>query len=189
MTHPENPEFPLGKRNRRTVLAGLAGTATLAAGTSAMPEKAFSLSQAGTDLPQFEFVFDASIKRGDPMDIGQSKFGARRVVNLLGGSFEGPKIKGEIPPGGTSIYVARADGATVVDAQYVLKTSDGALIFTRNGGLIVPGPEGAPPYIRTTASFEAPEGPYDWLNKALFIGLAHPNQAAQTSNLSIYRLL
>ena len=147
------------------------------------------MSQAGTDLPQFEFVFEASIKRGDPMEIGQSKFGARRVVNLLGGSFEGPKIKGEIPVGGTSIYVARADGVTMVNAQYVLKTGDGALIFTRNEGLIVPGPEGAPPYIRTTASFEAPIGRYDWLNKALFLGLAHPNQATQTSNLAIYRIL
>jgi Protein of unknown function (DUF3237) len=177
-------EFPLVSSDRRSVLTALAAAAC----ASVMPGKAFAVSQAGTDLPRTEFVFEASIKRADAMVVGPSKFGARRVVNLLGGTFEGPKIKGEIPVGGTSLYVARADGVTMVSAQYVLKTDDGAVIFTRNEGLVVPMPNG-PPYIRTTASFEAPVGPYEWLNKALFLGIAHPNPAAQTSNLAIYKLL
>jgi Protein of unknown function (DUF3237) len=186
---PLRPEFFAIRRDRRSVLVASAATIMLGVSGTVLPVAALEVSHPDTDGLQSEFVLEASIKRGEPMEVGPSKFGSRRVVNLLGGTFEGPKLKGEVLVGGTSMYVAREDGATMVDARYVLKTDDGAVILTRNEGLIVPGPEGAAPYIRTTASFEAPQGKYDWLNKALFLGVAHPNQAAQTSNLRIYRIL
>ncbi len=175
--------------DRRAVLGATAKTAALTAAVSILPGEVFGMSQGETAAFQYEFVFEAAIKRADAMNVGSSKFGSRRVVNLLGGSFTGPNIKGEVPAGGTSMYVERPDGATVVEAQYMLKTDDGFLILTRNDGLIVPMGEGKPPYIRTTATFEAPIGKYDWLNKAIFLGIAHPNPAAQTSNLRIYKIL
>jgi len=188
MVDSDNSRGPVrhltGKSDRRSVLSG----AAMAAAASALPFSGASAAETAPDAIQSEFVFEAAIKRADAMNVGPSKFGSRRVVNLIGGTFKGPKIKGEIPPGGTSIYVDRPDGVTAIEAEYVLKTDDGAIIFTRNTGLVVPMPDG-PPYIRATASFEAPIGPYDWLNKALFLGVAHPNQAAQTSNLRIYRVL
>ena len=185
----EQPEFGSALHDRRSVLIGSATAVAVGISGTILAAKADEVSHLDTPELQSEFVLSASIKRGDPMEVGPSKFGSRRVVNLLGGTFEGPKLKGEVLVGGTSMYLARADGSTVVDAQYVLKTDDGVVILTRNEGLIVPGPEGEPPYIRTTASFEAPEGKYDWLNKALFIGVAYPNPAAQTSNLRIYKIL
>ena len=183
------PEFLSDTRDRRSVMTASVKVATLAAAASIFPKEVFGMSQDETAAFQSEFVFEASIKRGDAMNVGPSKFGSRRVVDLLGGSFQGPNIRGEIPSGGTSVYVDRPDGATVVNAQYVLKTDDGVIIYTLNEGLIVPMGEGKPPYIRTTASFEAPIGKYDWLNKALYLGLAHPNPVAQTSNLRIYKIL
>lgn len=186
---PEQREFTSAQHDRRSVLVASAASIALGVSGTILPARAADVSHLDTDGLQSEFVLEASIKRGEPMEIGPSKFGSRRVVNLLGGTFEGPKMKGEVLIGGTSLYVTRADGAVMVDAQYVLKTDDGIEIFTRNDGLIVFGPEGAEPYIRTTASFEAPTGKYDWLNKALFLGVAHPNQAAQTSNLRIYKIL
>jgi hypothetical protein len=183
------PEFLSARHDRRSVMSGSAKVATAAAAASIFPQEVFGMSQDETAAFQSEFVFEAAIKRGDPMNVGPSKYGSRRVVDLLGGSFQGPNIKGEIPSGGTSVYVDRPDGCTEVNAQYVLKTDDGAIIYTLNEGLIVPMGDGKPPYIRMTASFEAPIGKYDWLNKALYLGLAHPNPVAQTSNLRIYKIL
>ena len=185
----ELQELGSDRHDRRSVLVGSAATVLLGISGTIVPAGAAEVSHLETDGVETEFVFEASIKRGDPMEVGPSKLGSRRVVNLLGGTFDGPKMNGEVMVGGTSLYVTRDDGVVMVDAQYVLKTNEGAMIFTRNEGLIAPGPEGAAPYIRTTASFEAPTGKYDWLNKALFLGVAHPNPAAQTSNLRIYKVL
>jgi hypothetical protein len=44
-----------------------------------------------------------------------------------------------------------------------------------NRGIIVPPADGRPGYVRTAPRFHAPQGPYEWLNKATFVGTISPS--------------
>jgi hypothetical protein len=93
--------------------------------------------------------------------VGQSKYGYRNVVPITGGYFEGPKIKGEVLPGGADWQLTRPDGDTELNARYTLKTNDGYVIQITNRVF------GS----RSVVDFEAPiDSPYDWLNHGVFVG-------------------
>ncbi len=132
-----------------------------------------------------DFVFEARVKVDKPLVIGQSAYGLRRVIPIAGGSFAGPGIKGTVVPGGADWQFVRPDGVIDVQAKYTLKTDDGTLIMVENRGMRHAPPavmeriaKGEPVpaseyYFRTTAQFEAPAGSkYEWLNRAVFIGVA-----------------
>ena len=132
--------------------------------------------------PQFEFLFEASGQLARPIEVGKTHHGQRRIIDIGNGSFEGPKIKGTMMPGGVDWQYLRQDGVTVAEARYVLKTHDEVLIQVVSQGLrhgpaevmqrLVKGEEVDPAeyYFRVAPVFEAPEGKYAWLNKSLFIG-------------------
>jgi Protein of unknown function (DUF3237) len=98
--------------------------------------------------------------------IGPSSHGVRRYVPVTGGSFQSPKIRGLVLPGGADWQLQRSDGVLKIDALYSIQADDGAVIIVRNRGLIAAGGS----YGRTTPMFEVPVGPHDWLNKAVFVG-------------------
>jgi hypothetical protein len=129
--------------------------------------------------PQLEFLFVISLEVEEPDQIGPTPWGDRRVVGVRGGSFDGPKLKGRVLPGGSDWIVVRRDGVLVQDVRLVLQTDDGHNILVSYRGMRH-GPEavmervnnGEDPdpseyYFRTTPVFEAPEGKYAWLNKLL----------------------
>ncbi len=60
--------------------------------------------------------------------VGATPNGGRRVGLVGGGTFEGPKLKGIILPGGADWIMARPDGSTTLDVRIVLETDDGATI-------------------------------------------------------------
>jgi hypothetical protein len=146
-----------------------------------------------------EFVFEARVKVDAPLVIGQSSHGLRRVIPILGGTFEGPRLSGTVLPGGADWQFVRPDGVLNVEARYTLKTTDGTLVMATNRGMRH-GPadiiekigrgEDVPAdsyYFRTVCEFEAPTGPHDWLNKALFLGIAE--RKAGAAIVRFYRFL
>ncbi len=131
-----------------------------------------------------EFVFEVRARVAAPLIVGPSSRGLRRVVPILGGSFEGPRLKGIVVPGGADWQYVRPDGVLSVEARYTLQAEDGSLISVTNRGMrhgpaeiierIFRG-ESVPAdsyYFRTVGEFEAPVGPLDWLNKGIFLGIA-----------------
>jgi hypothetical protein len=120
-----------------------------------------------------EHVWDAKVKIANTIVLGESKRGTRRIVPILGGTFSGPKIRGEVLPGGEDWQTVRPDGDTELYARYLLKTDDGFIIQVINQVLIhtPPEKEKAQPYIRSVIDLEAPvDSPYAWLNHAIFLG-------------------
>lgn len=131
--------------------------------------------------PKIEPVLTANARLERPIDVGSTPQGVRRVVPIIGGRFEGPRMKGEILAGGADWQFTRADGVTELEALYLLRTDDGVVIQVRNRGLrhgpkevmqrlaagqtVDPGEY----YFRAAPVFSAPEGRYDWLNKSLFL--------------------
>jgi hypothetical protein len=121
--------------------------------------------------PHLDFAFEELVLLGKAVTPGRTPYGARNMIPITGGTFEGPGIKGTIVPGGWDWQLARADGCTDVHADYMLKTDDGAIINVVNdGALCMPQPGEAPRPVRTSPRFEAPLGKYQWLGQTAFIG-------------------
>ncbi|WP_313801725.1 DUF3237 domain-containing protein [Sphingobium sp.] len=148
----------------------LAGGAVLAAWAGAGNARA-----AVADEPGLEFVYEAIATLEPTIEVGQTPLGTRRRVPITGGHFAGPRIRGKILAGGADWQLQRSDNWTVIEADYMMQAEDGALIHVRNVGLTNSRvPDAKQRYMRTIPSFEAPEGPHDWLNRAVFVGTLGP---------------
>ena len=118
-----------------------------------------------------EFAFKLKVELEAPMTIGPSKYGERRLIPITGGTIEGPKLSGEVMPGGADWQLTRPDGVLDVDARYTIRASDGALIHVRNRGIVAFPPHNETLYVRTSPQFEAPrESAHAWLNRSVFLG-------------------
>lgn len=135
-----------------------------------------------------EFAFEALVGIAPPTPMGATALGRRRFIGITGGAFKGPRIEGEVIPGGADWQTVRADGVTVIEAIYALKTSDGAVIAVRNLGLVAPV-DGGPPYVRTTPSFDAPQGPHDWLNRSIFVGTIGVAEGGTAVRITVFRVV
>ena len=124
--------------------------------------------------PGLEFVVKLNVDCAGAYTVGETSKGTRTVIPIVGGTFEGPAMKGEVLSGGADYQLNdREHGRTEVEAIYSIKTDDGVYIHIRNCGLITMGRDanGAPSfYFRTAPKFEAPrDSKYAWLNDAIFV--------------------
>src|SRR5215510_9250988 len=131
--------------------------------------------------PSLEILCHVTVKVAAPQLIGPVLMGERRIIPIVGGRFEGPKIRGEILPGGADWQIVSADGTASLEARYTLRTEDGALIYVRNTGVrhgppdalaaIARGEQVDPTkyYFRGLPTFETGEKKYAWLNRLLAV--------------------
>jgi len=131
--------------------------------------------------PELQLLFEAHGVLEPAIVMGQTPDGLKRIVPIVGGTFEGPKIRGTLVPGGADWQYVRADNVTVVEARYLLRTDDDVLIEVHNRGLrhgpdevmrrLVAGENVDPSeyYFRAAPSLTAPAGKYEWLNRRLFL--------------------
>jgi hypothetical protein len=131
--------------------------------------------------PCLSLLYTSIIEVEAPLEVGKTAYGERRIINISGGVFEGPRLSGKILPGGADWQFIRNDGATELEAKYTLKTKDGALIYVTNWGLrhgppetmrrLAAGHDVDPKdyYFRTNPRFETGSSQYHWLNKLLAI--------------------
>jgi hypothetical protein len=152
-------------RSRREFLStGLTATSALMLTAAALPVSGAQSADSAAAAPNLELAMMVTADITDAIPLGTSPAGARRIIPITGGRFEGPRLKGIIMPGGEDAQFDRADGVTVFEARYWLKTDDGAVIKVVNRALR------DKTYLRTQPTFEAPTGPHDWLNRAIFVG-------------------
>ena len=137
--------------------------------------------------PTAEFAYEALVDIDLTLSLGRSPIGERRMVPILGGRFQGPRIRGSIMGGGADRQLIRDDGVRQLEAIYEMRADDGAIISVRNNVLIHDFP-GEPRYAFSTLAITAPEGPHDWLNKGVFVGtLQKPNELPQVL-IRVFRL-
>jgi hypothetical protein len=127
------------------------------------------------NLPSLEHIMTVKAKIEPLIDMGKTPSGQRRVVPIIGGTFEGPTFKGTIMPGGEDWQLIRDDGTMHLDARYWLRAEDDTIIRVHNSVLVTlppkaPGEPPPPSYARSSVKLEAPIGKHDWLNKAIFVG-------------------
>ncbi len=125
-----------------------------------------------------------------PVVVGAGAAGERRGVPILGGRVSGPRLEGEILPGGADFQLIRPDGVAEIEARYALRLSDGALVYVVNRGLRHAAPEDmarllrgepVPPervYFRTAPAFETASPAHAWLQRGLFVGFGERRPAS-----------
>jgi len=131
--------------------------------------------------PPLEFIFAADVAVDRPLDLGDIGKGTRRFIPIGGGEFSGPKLRGEVLPGGGDWQTIRDDGVAELEARYTLRTAEGFLIFVRNYGLrhgpldviaaLAAGEavDASSYYFRGATFFETGAAPYAWLTKHIVV--------------------
>lgn len=134
--------------------------------------------------PRLERLCRATVEIGEPIVVGDTPLGRRRIIPITGGRVEGPRLEGVVLPGGADWQIVRGDGGATLEARYTVRTADGALIYVRNVGVRRGPPDvlarlgcGEPVdpatyYFRTTPRFETGAPRYAWLNDLIAVGSA-----------------
>jgi hypothetical protein len=93
--------------------------------------------------------------------------GDRTVFDIEGGAFTGPRLAGRIPATGGDWLTRTATGSRL-DVRLLLETHDGAtIVFQYTGRACLADGK---PRIEVAGTFEAPQGPYAWLNDVQAFG-------------------
>jgi hypothetical protein len=134
--------------------------------------------------PRLTLVYRLEAVLGDPLDLGEVREGHRRIVPLIGGTFEGPEVKGKLLPGASADWqIVLPDGTAIGDIRYTLQTDAGALLYVQSRGVRHGSPgvlarlrngedvDASEYTFRTSTRIETAPGDLAWLNKGVFISV------------------
>jgi hypothetical protein len=141
--------------------------------------------------PRLTLVYRLEAVLGEPLDFGEVSQGHRRIVPQIGGSFEGPDVKGKLLPGASADWqIVLPDGTVLGNIRYTLQTDDGALLYVQSRGVrhgsaevlarLARGEDvDASEYtFRTSTQIETASARLDWLNKGVFVSVGGRLQGA-----------
>jgi hypothetical protein len=150
-------------------------------------------------LVSAEPIFRIQAEVADIRQFGLTPYGERRVIDIVGGRVEGPKLNGRILPGGADWQIVRGDGVVDLKARYAIETNGGARVLVESDGLRH-GPaevmarlargeavDAARYYFRTVMRFETSEPALAWLNK--IIALATGAREKNVVRLDVYEVI
>jgi Protein of unknown function (DUF3237) len=143
---------------------------------------------------EFRPLFRIRLDLGTSVDAGATPYGRRRVFPVVGGRFDGDRLRGAVLPETSGDWLLqRQDGAFQQDVRLLLRTDDGALVFMNYRGVRRPASEevnariarGEPVdrkdyYLRIVPFFETASEKYAWLNQIVAVGVGErigPNVA------------
>ena len=148
---------------------------------------------------EFEYLCNLSVDVGEIVTMGAGPLGERRIIAILGGTFEGPQMRGTVLPGGNDWQIVRADGVLDLDARYALKDERGGMVRVVSQGYRHGPPEvlaslargetvdASKYFFRTVLRFETGAPELAWLNKT--IAVAKAERKARQVLLTAYKLL
>jgi hypothetical protein len=129
----------------------------------------------------FRLLMTLHVAVGGVQKIGSVPHGTRVTAPIASGHFEGPRLRGNVLPGGGDWTLLRGDGVLELDLRITLETDDGALIYMTSFGLRHGPPEviatlargasvdPATYYFRTTPRFETGHPKYAFLNRLVAV--------------------
>ena len=152
-----------------------------------------------TVMPGMQLIFQIHVELAAALELGRTPYGERRIIDILGGTVDGPRLKGRILRGGADWQIVRDDSVAELEARYTLRTDDGALIYVRNMAMrvaskeildaMVQGKEVPPDsyYFRGATWFETSVEKYAWLTRHIVVCAAE--RAPGAVKLRFYKLL
>jgi hypothetical protein len=134
--------------------------------------------------PRLTLSYRLEAMLGEPLDLGQTPRGRRRIVPLTGGTFSGPELNGVLLSGASADWqIILPDGTASGDIRYTLQTERGDLLYVqsrsvRHGSAEVLARLGrgedvdANEYtFRTSTDIETAAPDLEWLNNGIFISV------------------
>jgi hypothetical protein len=113
--------------------------------------------------PVLEYLGRLSAETGTRTVVENGPQGTRTVVQLVGGRFEGPRVKASLQTPAGDWITNRTDGSYRLDVRLTLKTDDGALILVTYNGIGQTTSTGAS--LRAAPLFETGDSRYAWLTR------------------------
>jgi hypothetical protein len=124
--------------------------------------------------------YRAELKPGTA--VGDGPYGQRIIVDVSGGHFEGPRLRGKILPSGADWLLLRSDGMGLLDVRATFETDDDAFIYLTYYGILEVteqvqaalagdgSTEYGDLYFMTQPRFETGDPRYAWLNSVVAVG-------------------
>ena len=135
--------------------------------------------------PRLTQVYSLEATLAQPLDLGETAQGHRRIVPLTDGTFTGPELNGKLLPGASADWqIVLPDGTALGDIRYTLETHGGDLLYVQSRGVRHGSAEvlsrlgrgedvDASEYtFRTSTQIETAAPHLDWMNKGVFISVA-----------------
>jgi hypothetical protein len=135
--------------------------------------------------PKLTRIYRLDAALGEPLDLGATAQGRRRIVPLTGGTFTGPDLNGTLLPGASADWqIVLDDGTALGDIRYTLQTDKGDLLYVQSRGVRHGSPEvlarlgrgedvSPSEYtFRTSTQIETASPDLEWLNRGVFISVA-----------------
>ena len=138
----------------------------------------------GQAVPGLVHVGSLRVDVAEPVDLGDSPLGRRRMVAILGGSLEGELGAGTVLPGGADWQTLHDDGSVTVEAHYSIRLDD-CVITLRSSGVRAPSDDGSGVYFRASVLLTGPASRPD-LNRSLFVSSGA--RVGGTVHLDLYRV-
>ena len=113
--------------------------------------------------PGFEYLGSLQVQTGTRTVVENGPQGTRTIVQIVGGRFEGPRLKASVQIPAGDWITNRADGSYRLDVRLTLKTDEGALILVTYNGIGQTTPAGAS--LRAAPTFETGDQRYAWLTR------------------------
>jgi hypothetical protein len=141
--------------------------------------------------PGLSLITELEATLDEPLDLGTTPHGHRRVVPVTGGRLHGPRLTGEILPGGADWQIIHPGGWAVLEARYTARADSGELISVLSRGvrhgppevmarlLAGESPDASEYRFRTAITFEtAEDSSHAWLNHIVAVASAIREPAA-----------
>lgn len=136
------------------------------------------------DAPRLAFAFEVRVDVAPGEHVGHGEGDVLDFTPITGGTVEGPRLRGTVVPGGGDWAVRRGPCLWELDARYLLRAEDGALIDIVNRGYYrtetaedmarAEAGEDLDPgaiYFRTSPAFRTDAPRHRWLAETVFVGL------------------
>ncbi|TMJ49342.1 MAG: DUF3237 family protein [Alphaproteobacteria bacterium] len=157
-------------------------------------------ASSDTPMPEIktEFLFTLALEL-EVSNLGNMPYGTRRVGRFVAGSFDGPKVKGMVLPGGACWMLLRSDDVLEIEARITLETDDKQQIHMSwkafrhgpkevidrlNRSEIV---DAETYYFRATPYFETSSGKYSWMNR--ICSIATGSRTAGKRTFDVFQVL
>ena len=134
--------------------------------------------------PRLTPVYRLEATVGEPVELGDTTGGHRRIVALTGGTFTGAELTGRLLPGASADWqTVRPDGTTFGDIRYTLQTDGGAVLYVQSRGVrhgsaevlarLARGEDVDPSEytFRASTVIETAAAELDWLNQGVFVSV------------------
>jgi hypothetical protein len=165
-------------------ICGLSALAQSSADRTGTPASTADKAGEPPRGPAFEYLGRLRAETGARTVVENGPQGTRTIVQIVGGRFEGPRVKASVQTPAGDWITNRADGSYKLDVRLTLKTDDGALILVTYNGIGQTTNAGAS--LRAAPLFETGDSRYTWLTRLQAVAVGE--RAGTTVSYDIYAL-